>query len=211
MRNDILPVAFAALAPLCHGSSMPENFLFGRSINSLEDLSEDLIFSAFSDTGHPATVPVHTWTNGDGVDYQSLYEFDTADWDDMRASILEASGLNGTTSALATRQSEEDPPVFFCLNQNTQPLVRYSLILIRRLARELTIQLQAYTASLSAAAAAVCQAFVFGGEQAGKTQVIRRNVPVSTRQLCDSRLRCSFGRMPADLGYSRHRTSKTLS
>ncbi|KAI5357704.1 hypothetical protein Slin15195_G035810 [Septoria linicola] len=77
----------------------------------------------------------------------------------MHSSLLEKFGLSPATlpaRGLLTR-APSDPPVFFCDGYESHPA--------------------AYTFTLGSVAGAVCQAFVYGAEQAGKTQVVRQNVP----------------------------------
>lgn len=125
MRCEVLLTALATLAPLSNAGAVSSDLLLQRNLDLIDDLTNDeAIFGAFSEAGHPDTEPRQTWTNGDGVVYQSLYSFDDEEWETMRASILTKNGLNETElrgSALVRR--EEDPPAFFCTNINTHKSV----------------------------------------------------------------------------------------
>lgn len=127
MLTQALVAAFAALVPLVSSSSvLPTKFHVGRSAQYVDDLvSEDAILDALIAANHPAAVPNRTWENYKGETYQTLWEFDEADWQEMRTSLMDEAGVSETDivtrSALKTRQ--DDPPPFFCTNRNTAPHV----------------------------------------------------------------------------------------
>lgn len=128
MRTNYFLTALVAFAPFSNAGALSSDFLLGRSLDLINDLtSDEAIFRAFGEAGHADTAPVQTWTNGMGDVYQSLYSFDEQEWQDMRASILSKNGLNETdvleARGLVARQ-DEDPPAFFCKNINTNPRVR---------------------------------------------------------------------------------------
>lgn len=127
MRTEIITTALATIARFANAGALSSDFLLGRSLDLIDDLtSDEAIFRAFGEAGHADTAPVQTWTNGMGEVYQSLYSFDEQEWQEMRASILSTNGLNETdvleSRGLVVR--DEDPPAFFCKNINTNPRVR---------------------------------------------------------------------------------------
>lgn len=126
MLTQTFLAGFAALVPLASCSAVPSDFHLARRTQYIDDLvSEDAILDAFIEANHPAAVPNRTWENDKGETYQTLWEFDEADWQEMRASIMDKAGVSESDvvvrSELATRQ--DDPPPFFCKNFNTNPKV----------------------------------------------------------------------------------------
>lgn len=127
MLTQTLLAAFAALVPLVASSAVPFDFHLARRTQYIDDLvSEDAILDAFIEANHPSAVPNRTWEDDNGETYQTLWTFDEADWQEMRASMLEKAGVVESdlvthSTALTTRQ--DDPPAFFCKNINTNPTV----------------------------------------------------------------------------------------
>ncbi|CAK1358743.1 hypothetical protein CB0940_12165 [Cercospora beticola] len=151
----------ATFVPSLHASTLQADFLLRRSQDAVHAVINDhSVFQAFSDAGHPATVPVEEWRNDSGEVFQSHYQFDTDEWNAMRFELAKRAGIDESVlimTNLTTRQNSEDPPDFFCTNFNKNPKV--------------------YSTTAGLALGGVCQYLVDGGALLGKTQIVRRNVP----------------------------------
>lgn len=125
MFSKSIFAAFAALAPLSWASAVPADFVVARRNEELDSLvNDDDILNAFIEANHPSAVPNSTWADDNGEIYQTQWEFDEAEWQEMRSSLLLKAGVDESelqTRALAPRQDEDLP--FFCKNFNTNPIV----------------------------------------------------------------------------------------
>lgn len=117
--------AFAALAPLAWASAVPVDFAVARRHEEIDALVDDAdILDAFIEANHPSAVPNTTWADDNGEIYQTQWDFDEVEWQQMRSSLLLKAGVDESelqARSLAPRQDDELP--FFCKNFNTNPIV----------------------------------------------------------------------------------------
>lgn len=130
LSRFLVAAAMATFVPSLHASTLRADFLFRRSQDAVHAVINDhSVFQAFSEAGHPDTVPVEEWRNDSGEVFQSHYQFDTDEWNAMRFELAKRAGIDEAvlaTTNLTTRQISEDPPDFFCTNFNKNPKVSES-------------------------------------------------------------------------------------